>query len=84
MDSGKGPGDDRRASVEPRLESGVLPRAALAIVVVYNKSPRLLTGLEALGDVRDGVRLGLARCMIVVKCDVDLATFIVYSLNSGQ
>ena len=62
----------------------MLPRAALAIVVVYDKSPRLLAGLEALSDIRDGVRLGLAGCMIVVECDVDVATFVVYSLEKSQ
>ena len=59
----------------------MLPGAALAIVVIYDKSPRLLAGLEALGDIRDSVRLALAGSMIVVECDINVATFVVYSLK---
>ena len=62
----------------------MLPRAALAIVVIYDKGPRLLAGLEALGDIRDSVRLALAGYMIVVECDVNVATFVVYSLKRNQ
>ena len=71
-------------TVEPGLQCGMLARTALTIVVVYDKSPRLLAGLEALGDIRDGVRFRLAGCMIVVECDINVATFVVYSLKKGQ
>ena len=40
------------------MESGVFASAALAVIVIDNKGPRLAPGLEAFGDGGDSVGLG--------------------------
>ena len=57
VDTGEGPCDDSGASVEPRLESGMLTRTTLAVVVIDNESPRLVARFEALCNIGDGIRL---------------------------
>ena len=58
----------------------MLTSTAFAIVVVDHQCPGLLAGLEALGNVGNGVRISLGGVVIMVESDVYVATFVVHSL----
>ena len=71
-------------TIEPRLQSSMLASTAFTVVLIHNERPWLTARFEALCDTRNGVSLGLSWLMVVVECDVNIATFVVHSLKRNQ
>lgn len=54
---------------------------ALAVVIIDYQSPRLVAGLETLGDVGYSLGLSLRGIAVMIKSNVHVTTFVVYSLH---
>lgn len=74
----------RLLTVESRLESGVLSRATFAVILVHDERPWLSSRLEPLSNPRDRIGVALGWFMVMVKCHVDVASFVVDSLHSQR
>lgn len=59
----------------------MLSRAAFAVVLVNDKSPWLVTGLEAFRYVWNGISRFLGGLVVVIECLVNFTTLVVSSLE---